>query len=77
MPAWDLLQQPEPDFEFDQRVSWYPPSPAGGGAKRLRLAAVRHDPEPAHYAASVLRPETSVARGRSAMFPALDLTSEA
>ena len=19
---WDLLQQPEPDFEFDQRVSW-------------------------------------------------------
>jgi len=22
MPGWDLLQQPEPDFEFDQRVSW-------------------------------------------------------
>jgi len=22
MPDWDLLNQPEPDFEFDQRVSW-------------------------------------------------------
>ena len=22
MPDWDLLQQPEPDVEFDQRVSW-------------------------------------------------------
>ncbi|WPL22773.1 transposase [Thiorhodovibrio frisius] len=22
MPDWDLLQQPEPDFEFDQRVAW-------------------------------------------------------
>jgi hypothetical protein len=22
MPDWDLLKQPEPDFEFDQRVSW-------------------------------------------------------
>jgi len=22
MPDWDLLQQPEPDFELDQRVSW-------------------------------------------------------
>ena len=21
-PDWDLLDQPEPDFEFDQRVSW-------------------------------------------------------
>jgi hypothetical protein len=23
MPDWDLLAQPEPDIEFDQRVSWY------------------------------------------------------
>jgi hypothetical protein len=22
MPEWDLLGQPEPDVEFDQRVSW-------------------------------------------------------
>ena len=22
MPDWDLLKQPEPDVEFDQRVSW-------------------------------------------------------
>ena len=22
MPDWDLLGQPEPDFEFDQRVAW-------------------------------------------------------
>ena len=22
MPDWDLLGQPEPDVEFDQRVSW-------------------------------------------------------
>jgi hypothetical protein len=22
MPDWDLLKQPEPGFEFDQRVSW-------------------------------------------------------
>jgi hypothetical protein len=22
MPDWDLLEQPESDFEFDQRVSW-------------------------------------------------------
>ena len=22
MPDWDLLGQPEPDFAFDQRVSW-------------------------------------------------------
>jgi hypothetical protein len=22
MPDWDLLQQPEPDLEFDQRVAW-------------------------------------------------------
>ena len=21
-PDWDLLKQPEPDVEFDQRVSW-------------------------------------------------------
>jgi hypothetical protein len=21
-PDWDYLQQPEPDFEFDQRVAW-------------------------------------------------------
>ena len=22
MPDWDLLQQPEPDCELDQRVAW-------------------------------------------------------
>ena len=22
MPEWDLLGQPEPDFEFDQRIAW-------------------------------------------------------
>ena len=22
VPDWDLLGQPEPDFEFDQRISW-------------------------------------------------------
>ncbi|MGB5832430.1 MAG: hypothetical protein WBG92_10625 [Thiohalocapsa sp.] len=22
IPGWDCLKQPEPDFEFDQRVSW-------------------------------------------------------
>ncbi len=22
MPDWDLLGQPEPDFEFDQRIAW-------------------------------------------------------
>jgi len=22
MADWDLLRQPEPDIEFDQRVSW-------------------------------------------------------
>jgi hypothetical protein len=22
MPQWNLLAQPAPDFEFDQRVSW-------------------------------------------------------
>jgi hypothetical protein len=22
MPDWDLLQQPESDFEFDQRIAW-------------------------------------------------------
>jgi hypothetical protein len=22
MPHWDLVKQPEPDFEFDQRISW-------------------------------------------------------
>lgn len=22
VPDWDILRQPEPDFEFDQRVSW-------------------------------------------------------
>ena len=22
MPDWDILKQPEPDVEFDQRVSW-------------------------------------------------------
>jgi hypothetical protein len=22
MPDWDLLAQPAPDFEFDQRVAW-------------------------------------------------------
>jgi hypothetical protein len=21
-PDWDLLQQPESDFEFDQRIAW-------------------------------------------------------
>jgi hypothetical protein len=26
---WDRFGQPEPDFEFDQRVGWWPPSSAG------------------------------------------------
>ena len=28
LPDWALLGQPEPDVEFDQRVSWQPPSSA-------------------------------------------------
>jgi hypothetical protein len=35
MPEWDLLAQPAPDFEFDQRVSWSPPSSASEGAAAL------------------------------------------
>jgi hypothetical protein len=44
---WDLVAQPEPELEFDQRIAWSSPSPAGDGAGRLPLAAVRHDTEPA------------------------------
>jgi hypothetical protein len=44
---WGLVAQPEPELEFDQRIAWESPSPAGGGAESMRLAAVSHDPEPA------------------------------
>lgn len=32
MSDWDLLGQPEPDFAFDPRIAWSPPSPAREGA---------------------------------------------
>ena len=38
MPDWDLLQQPEPDFEFDQRVTWSPPSLSQGTVQPLSSA---------------------------------------
>jgi len=41
MPDWDPLQQPEPEFEFDQRVSWQPPSSAAEGAGAPDLTPAR------------------------------------
>lgn len=49
---WELVTQPEPAFEFDQRITWWSPSPSGSGAETPRFAAVRHDPRPPQRAAS-------------------------
>lgn len=54
-PDWDLLQQPESDFEplsnWDQRIAWYPPALAGDGAAPVvsrRHTAPHRSCEPQH-----------------------------
>jgi len=57
MPDWKLLQQPEPDFEFDQRIYRSPPSPAGDGeapfVSRWRAAPQMRAPVPRNAPACI------------------------